>query len=121
MNRLIVSTALAVVLLASATAGETRTRQLVGPTSPSQPAVSAPEAAAIAMAVGALPADDPLRAFYAARRMRAAWSGADAEVLIASIQDADRQALNPRDFLPDLDRERDPAQRDLKLSRAALA
>jgi murein L,D-transpeptidase YcbB/YkuD len=121
MNRPIVSTALAVVLLATATEGEARTRQSAGPSFPSQSATPAADSAAIAAAVNALSADDPLRAFYAARRMRAAWSAADAEVLIASIQDADRQALNPRDFLPDLDGERDPVQRELKLSRAALA
>ena len=119
MNRPIVSTALAVVLLASATGSEARTRQSVAP--PPQPAMPAPDPAAIAAAVDPLPADDPLRAFYTARRMQPAWSRADAEVLIASIQDADRQALNPKDFLPDLDKARDPAQRDFALSRAALA
>lgn len=120
MNRPIVSTALAVVLVASATGGEARIRQLQ-PLPPAATAAPAPEYATIAAAVNALPPDDPLRAFYTARRMQPAWSRADAEILIAAIRDADRQALNPKDFLPNLDKARGPIERDMELSRAALA
>jgi murein L,D-transpeptidase YcbB/YkuD len=65
--------------------------------------------------------DEQVRRFYAARSYAKAWSRADAAVLLAAVQDADRHALNPRDFTPDVDSVRDPAERDVRLTRAALA
>jgi murein L,D-transpeptidase YcbB/YkuD len=118
MIRPFVVPTLAVALLASASGVEARTRfQAPQPV----PVQSWADPAAIGQAVQALAPNDPLRLFYTARRMQPAWSAADAQILLAAIHDADRQALNPKDFLPDLESERDPARRDLKLTSAALA
>jgi murein L,D-transpeptidase YcbB/YkuD len=122
MTRPYVTTALAAVLVALSAGAEAKPRlQPAPPMQPAPPAEPQATSAEIGAAVDALSADDALRGFYAARHQQPAWSKADADVLIASINDADKQALNPKDFLPDLDKEKDPAQRDLKLTRAALA
>lgn len=119
MTRLFVTTALAALVAVGA--GTVAARPKAPPAAPMQPAEPAADPSAIASALEVLPPEDTTRAFYGARRNAPAWSKADADVLIASINDADKQALNAKDFLPDLANEKDPAQRDLKLTRAALA
>jgi murein L,D-transpeptidase YcbB/YkuD len=113
---------LVLAALALTAGAEAKPRSSAPPAAaPAQPPLPLPTEQTITAAVAALPADDPLRSFYTAHRMQPAWSRADAKTLLAALADADRQALNPRDFLGDLETERDPASRDLKLTRAALA
>jgi murein L,D-transpeptidase YcbB/YkuD len=74
---------------------------------------------ALKAALSGLSANDPVARFYLKRNYRPAWSRADQDTLIGILGDAHRQALNPKDFLPDLERVRDP-ERDIRLTRAAL-
>ncbi len=62
-----------------------------------------------------------LQRFYAQRAWAPAWSRSDQDVLIAVLRDADRHALIPRDFIPALDASLSEQERDVRLSRAALA
>lgn len=66
---------------------------------------------------------DPVMRFYQARNFKLAWGNkADQAALIAAIKAADREALNPKDFLPvDVARIKDAEHRDIAYSRAALA
>lgn len=114
--------ALAACALAGLTPAEgAPARKPVPAPAPAAPVLPLPSEAEVAAAVEALPASDPVRAFYTARRMAPAWSRADAKVLLTAIGEADRHALNPKDFLADIDAARDGAERDLRLTRAALA
>lgn len=70
--------------------------------------------------VGSAP-DDPALRFYTLRNFAQAWSKSDEATLISAIKDADRHALIPKDYLPNLDGVKDPIQRDIRLTRAALA
>ncbi len=120
MFRPILLTTLSVVALL----GAAEARPAQGPAVPAlaaPPPASTPTDQTVAAALAVLPANDPLRAFYTARRMQPAWSKADAKTLLDALADADRQALNPLDFLPDLASTRDGTERDFRLTRAALA
>jgi murein L,D-transpeptidase YcbB/YkuD len=64
---------------------------------------------------------DPVVRFYEARNFKPAWNKADQAALVAAIKAADRHALNPKDFLPDVVNVHDPERRDIAFTRSALA
>ena len=66
-----------------------------------------------------LPPSDRVARFYEQRAWRPAWSRADQQALIAVLSAADGQALNPKDFQPDLEGVK-AEERDLRITRAAL-
>lgn len=76
---------------------------------------------AILAALAGTPEDDPASRFYAQRGYVLAWSGADQAALLAQIADSDRHALNPAEFDPKLDEAKTAAERDVRLTRAAIA
>ena len=76
---------------------------------------------ALKAALQGAPSDDPVVRFYSLRSFAQAWSKDDQAVLMAAIKDADRHGLIPKDYLPSLDGVKDPVQRDIRLTRSALA
>jgi len=114
--------------------------QAVAQTTPARPepysgTASAPAPTAIApqvppvdpalkSAVLATPAVSPeavyLRQFYQLRNYELAWTKGDEQILLGTIDDAERHGLNPRDFMPETGAT-DPITRDIRLTRAAFA
>jgi murein L,D-transpeptidase YcbB/YkuD len=66
-------------------------------------------------------ANDPVVRFYTLRNFAPAWSKTDQQELMAALEGADRHALIQKDYLPNLDGVKDPVQRDIRLTRSALA
>lgn len=64
--------------------------------------------------------DERVRAFYAARDWRPAWSSSSAGQLRQAIEALDRHAIAPKPFLDRLST-KDPVQREVALTQAALA
>lgn len=79
-----------------------------------------PALRAAVLATGVSPDSSYLRTFYAQRNYERAWSPEAEAALIEAINDAERHGLNARDFLPPSG-VTDPIQRDLRLTRAAMA
>jgi murein L,D-transpeptidase YcbB/YkuD len=65
--------------------------------------------------------DEPLRRFYEARQWQSAWSGDAAEQLKGALNGAVNHGLDPKGFLQDLDRAGSPVEKEVAMSRAALA
>ena len=65
--------------------------------------------------------DEPLRRFYEARQWQSAWSGEAAEQLKGALNGAVNHGLDPKSFLQDLDRAGSPVEKEVAMSRAALA
>jgi murein L,D-transpeptidase YcbB/YkuD len=74
---------------------------------------------ALKAATAAMSPSDPVLRFYQRRNFKPAWNKAEETQLIGILNDATRQALNPKDFLPDLNGVRGQ-ERDIRLTRAAL-
>ena len=86
------------------------------------------DAAATAQAEGVTPdalraavQDEPVRRFYEARQWQSAWSGEAAEQLKATLSGAANHGLDPKPFLQDLERAGSPVEKEVAMSRAALA
>ncbi len=65
--------------------------------------------------------DEDSRRFYEARQWQAAWSEEAAGQLRATLNNAVRHGLNPASFAEGLDASGSPAERDARLTKAALA
>lgn len=65
--------------------------------------------------------DDRTRAFYEARQWQSAWSEDAAQQLRAALSNAVRHGLDPATFSQGIDQAGSPAERDVALSKAALA
>jgi murein L,D-transpeptidase YcbB/YkuD len=85
-------------------------------------------AAATAQAEGVTPEalqavvkEEPLRRFYEARQWPSAWSGEAAEQLKGSLNGAVNHGLDPAPFVQDLERAGSPVEKEVAMSRAALA
>jgi murein L,D-transpeptidase YcbB/YkuD len=87
------------------------------------PAVPAPRPidAALKAALDDVKPSDPVARFYQQRNYKLAWSRGDQASLMAILGDANRQALNPKDYLPALDGTENNEDRDIALTRSALS
>jgi len=65
--------------------------------------------------------DDDTRRFYEARQWQSAWSEEAAGQLRAALNNAVRHGLNPATFAEGLDAAGSPAERDVALTKAAMA
>jgi murein L,D-transpeptidase YcbB/YkuD len=84
---------------------------------PTQPPVDP----ALRDALQGVEAGNPVARFYAQRAYKLAWSKGDQAAFMALIKDADGQALNPKDYTPNLTAARTAEDRDIAYTRAALA
>ncbi|HWE47439.1 MAG TPA: L,D-transpeptidase family protein [Caulobacteraceae bacterium] len=75
---------------------------------------------ALKAALDGVEASNPVARFYAARDYKLAWSKSDLATLNSIVNDAQRQALNPKDYQPDLARAHSAEDRDIAYTRAAL-
>ena len=87
------------------------------PPAPAKPPVDP----ALKAALDGVEASNPIVRFYAARNYKLAWSKADVATLMAIVNDANRQALNPKDYQPDLSKAHSAEDRDIAYTHAALA
>ncbi len=108
-------------------AGQTATSQPATPPAAAAPVQQIPPAPpkppvdpALKAALDGVEASNPVVRFYALRDYKPAWSKADVATLTAIVNDAERQALNPKDYQPDLSKARSAEDRDIAYTRAAL-
>jgi murein L,D-transpeptidase YcbB/YkuD len=75
---------------------------------------------ALRAALSGVEGSNPVARFYAQRNYKLAWSKGDQQAFLALVKDASRQALNPKDFTPDLTGDETTEDRDIAFTRAAL-
>ncbi len=86
---------------------------------PAPPPPAKPVDPALKAALSGVEGSNAVVRFYSARNYRQAWSKADQANLLNILHDANRQALNPNDYLPDLSKG-SVEDKDIALTRAAL-
>lgn len=74
-----------------------------------------------AQALQAAANEEPIRRFYEARQWQAAWSDEQAQALNETLQGAVRHGLDPAVFAGPIQQAGSPAEREVALTRAALA
>jgi murein L,D-transpeptidase YcbB/YkuD len=65
--------------------------------------------------------DEPLRRFYEARQWQSAWNAEAAEQLKGTLRGAVNHGMDPQIFLKDVESAGSPVEREVAMSRAALA